>query len=133
MTTIQIELCQEDRARLDAIIKALESKAATGGATTQAEEKKPTAAQIQSLGESIANAKLPWEEPKQEPKKETTFKPDMEAIRKLAIDLSNGGKKELARSIVNKYAKSIPAINPADYPAVYNELKQAIKDAIKGV
>lgn len=123
MTTIQIELCQEDRARLDAIIKALERNVATAGTTTQPEEKKPTQAQIQSISTPVTGEELPWEEPK----KEKAYMPDIEDIRRLAMTLSDNGEKGKAREIVQRYAKSIPAINSADYPAVYKELKQALK------
>lgn len=104
------ELCAEDRARLDAIIAALQSPQgepteaaqaveAPAPKETQPEEEKPTAP-------AVAEAAAP-----------TTTEPEVlvshDDILKKVITLSAAGKKKEAREIVNAYAAKVSDI-PAD-------------------
>lgn len=105
--TVITELCAEDRARLDAIIAALQSPQgkpteatqvveAPALKETQPEEEKPTAP-------AVAEAAVPTAAP--------TISHD--DILKKVITLSAAGKKQEAREIVNAYAAKVSDI-PAD-------------------
>ena len=96
MTTITIELCAEDRARLDAIITALQSP--------------------QDKTEAV-----PVEPTKDEFEPQFTH----DDILKKVITLSAAGKKQEARDIVNAYAAKVSDI-PADKLAEVAESLDAI-------
>ena len=125
MTTIQIELCKEDRERLDKIIEALTSKIIESGVTTQAVAKKATKKKIESQSApAVEEPTTP--EVKEEPKAEPTFKPTMEDIQKAVMALANSGDKAKARAIVLKYATNVTAIKESDFVAAYTDLHNAI-------
>lgn len=120
--TVITELCAEDRARLDAIIAALQSPQgkpteaaqaveAPALKETQPEEEKPTAP-------AVAEAAAP-----------TTAEPEPtvthDDILKKVITLSAAGKKQEAREIVNAYAAKVSDI-PAEKLAEVAERLDAI-------
>lgn len=129
--TLTIELCAEDRARLDAILNALTGapvkatapKKDTTQPNTQAQPKEPTKAkpaleepeQLNFLGDT-----LPWEEPKAQ----TAPAVKLEDIQALVVKLATSGKKAEAREIVKDYAERVTEIPAADYDNVYRRLKK---------
>ena len=130
MNTITIALCQEDRARLDKIIEALEQTQVMpmGAPILAQEEPKP---------EQIPEAEVPMEgQVTVEEIVETTEQnsaegtPTMEQlnavslsdIQKKVVELSAAGKKAEVRDIITKYANRVSAI-PAEHTAeVWNQL-----------
>ena len=116
MNHITIELCQEDRARLDAILSALQSCGT------------PYAATLESTSEEAPQ--LPAQEPQDEPAAEPEEVPAPEAeqptaaepaapavslsdIQQKVVSLSAAGKKAQVREVVMAYATKVSAI-PAD-------------------
>ena len=116
MNHITIELCQEDRARLDAILVALQNCGT------------PYAVTLESTSEGAPQ--LPAQEPQDEPVAEPDAEPTPEDeqptaaepaapavslsdIQKKVVDLSVAGKKDQVREIIKAYATKVSAI-PAD-------------------
>jgi hypothetical protein len=133
MNTITIELCAEDRARLDRLAAALESRAVLTKHTpdddiapvakTDASEQQLDDVQ-QKLAETLAKIddapKVEKPEPEPEPEPAVTE----DDVRALIRQLIASGKKAEAKDIVNAHAPSITDI-PADaLPVVYEQLKQ---------
>jgi hypothetical protein len=140
MTTITIELCQEDRARLDKILAALEHsspdcKSCVQGVTTyvaaalgeqpKADEKtaEPTTTPTEAPAESRTEPQTPFvetqeETPFDEPKHfeapEEPPKPvrvvELAEIQRKVVELSTAGKKAEAREIITAYAAKISGI-----------------------
>ena len=106
-TTITIELCAEDRARLDRIIAALE------GSKTLPEAVEETTAPV---------AQEPAEEPQTETPAATTPEPEKPAaaeisaqftlsdVQRKVVSLSAAGRKDEVRNIVKAYADRVSAI-----------------------
>ncbi len=106
-TIITIELCAEDRARLDRIIAALE------GGKTMPEVVEETPAPV---------AQEPAEAPPAEPPAVTTPEPEKPAeaeisaqftksdIQRKVVSLSAAGRKDEVRNIVKAYADRVSAI-----------------------
>ena len=98
-TTITIELCAEDRARLDRIFEALERKCNT--------------AVIEPTIEPTVE-----EEPPTKPAEEVTPPPVAEPVRQIdraelrakVIELSSKGFKEQTREIVQAYAPTVASV-----------------------
>lgn len=112
-----VELCAEDRARLDAILDALKNASKSTQETTKTEtfatvKEEP---KITAVPE-ICNEATPWDEVKEEPNKEEK-KISLSDIQALAIKLARSGKKAEARDIVKTYGEKVTDI-PADK---YNE------------
>lgn len=115
MNHITIELCAEDRARLDKILVVLENHPNCG----------PCLETVKDLADAIeAQPEAPkQEEPTQpeEPKQETAPEPEPEPVAKYtpndiqqaAVRLIAAGKKQQVREIVQAYAGKISDI-PAD-------------------
>ena len=114
MNHITIELCREDRARLDAILAALQS-CGTPYAVTATKEQVEEAPQLP--------ATAPWDEPVVAPDAVPTPEPEqptaaesaapavsLSDIQKKVVDLSAAGKKAQVREIVNSYADRVSAI-----------------------
>ena len=99
MNHITIELCAEDRARLDAILEAL--KKGADKADTQLER-------------AVA-------EQSEEAQTQTDVK--MEEIQRLVVTLATSGKKAEARDIVKAYAERVTDIPVDQYAEVYGKLK----------
>lgn len=120
--TVITELCAEDRARLDAIIEALQSPQgkpteaaqaveAPAPKETQPKEEKPTEADTAETAASTTAAAEPMV--------------SHDDILKKVITLSAAGKKKEAREIVTGYAEKVSDI-PADKLAEVAERLDAI-------
>lgn len=132
MNTITIELCAEDRARLDNIIEALRGQAG-GCSCTKAEAPEQTAPaaapEEPAPEEPEPAAELPFDpEPAaapEEPPRGTATIPVAELQSKV-VQLVSAGKKEETRAIVKAYAESvgqIPADKRAEVMAKLNALE----------
>ena len=130
MNTITIELCQEDRARLDKIIEALEqsrtiavnSMAVTPNVESdepKSETEEPMEGQVTVEEIVETTEQIPAEEaPVEEPIKVVS----LSDIQKKVVELSAAGKKAEVRDIITKYANRVSAI-PAEHTAeVWNQL-----------
>lgn len=110
--TITIELCAEDRARLDGILEALTQHNCKGCVEAAVNY---TTAQMAAPVEPVAEAK---EEPKAEPAPEPeqpAVKEDAPAvslsdIQQKVVTLSAAGKKAQVRDIITAYASRVSAI-----------------------
>lgn len=123
-----VELCQEDRARLDRILEALTAK---GHSCNCAEAPKaatePAAPAKEELPvevytpeeESPAEAKI--EAPAEVPA-DTRYKPSHEEVQRKVVTLIKAGKKVQARGIINAYADSISGIPEDKLADVWEKL-----------
>ena len=114
MNTITIALCQEDRARLDKIIEALEQARVMPVNESTAEVEAPNEAQ--EVMEAFKEETAP--EPVEEPAKVVT----QADIQKKVVELSAAGKKGEVRDIITKYASRVSAIPAEHTAAVWNQL-----------
>ena len=131
MNTINIitELCAEDRARLDAIIEALESHNCKGCVEAAIAY---TAAQLSPSVVPAAPATEGHEEPKVEPAPEPeqpAVKEDAPAvslsdIQQKVVTLSAAGKKAEVRSIITAYASRVSAIPEDKVGEVWQKLTE---------
>lgn len=139
MNTIIIELCQEDRDRLDNILAALKERPNCAGCVDHviesfnhlATEKAPDAPQAaekdtaepvtlpeeETPTEAPETAEAPIEEPAEEraPVKR-------EDIQRKAVELSSAGKKAEVRDIVKAYADKVSAIPEDKLAEVFDKL-----------
>lgn len=151
MNNITIELCAEDRARLDRIAELLEaqtkqevkeaekapevktaSKPENKG--TEAKKEEPKALEQAPLGtmaepelESVTDEELAeaFDIAAEEAKKAEAEKaPEVKLadIQRLVVELATSGKKEKAREIVTSYAPSVTALPTEKYGEVYAKL-----------
>ena len=119
MNTITIALCQEDRARLDKIIEALERTQMTPAEAPAAVQDEP-----QEIEVPAAEAPVAAEETAEASNEETTSQPaedpakavTLADIQKKVVEMSAAGKKDEVREIITKYASRVSAI-PADKTA----------------
>lgn len=141
MNTITIELCAEDRARLDNILEALKNAAVLPCIAEEA---------VEPLKVTPQETTEPAEEPlpfAPEPKKPAKAKPAPEAepapapepapaetvpevtaaeLQSKVVNLVHAGKKDEARAIITEYAanvSAIPAEKRAEVLARLNELE----------
>lgn len=130
MNTITIELCQEDRSRLDKIIEALEQSRAIAVSSmsvdpngesdeSKAETEEPMEGQVTVAEIAESTEQIPVEEtPAVEPIKIVS----LSDIQKKVVELSAAGKKAEVRDIITKYANRVSAI-PAEHTAeVWDQL-----------
>ena len=130
MNTITIELCQEDRARLDRIIEALEQSRAIAvnsmsvapnveSDVLKTETEEPMEGQVTVEEIVETTEQIPVEEaPVEEPIKAVS----LSDIQKKVVELSAAGKKAEVRDIITKYASRVSAI-PAEHTAeVWDQL-----------
>ena len=139
---ITIELCQEDRARLDRLAEALEKRVVQETPLTLEGSDKLQ----QKLAETLAKASEPVEAPKNAPgaaeaSTPTTTSPEEETpkedkpaqpatektvnqkdVRAKYVELAASGKKEDARAILLSYATAISAIPDDKCQEVYDKL-----------
>ena len=116
MTTITIALCQEDRARLDKIIEALEQSGAmatTPSVTQEAQQPEPAGEPIPAPEESSTARETVEEPAKVVP---------LTDIQKKVVELSAAGKKAEVRDIITKYAGRVSAIPEEHTAAVWEQL-----------
>lgn len=147
MNNITIELCAEDRKRLDNILEALKcvtvalcdeagKPKATNSVKSAAKGLKAVAEKAEQAAATVAQPEpeTPAEQP--EPKQpETTPEPTPAAdvpevttaeLQSKVVQLVGAGKKDAARAIVMEYAKSVGEI-PADKRAEVLERLNALE------
>ena len=129
MTTITIELCAEDRARLDGILEALKSHNCKGCVEAAVNY---TAAQMAAPVKPVA----PVSEAKEEPKAEPAPEPEQPAVKEDApavslsdiqqkvVTLSAAGKKAQVRDIITAYASRVSAIPEDKVGEVWQKLTE---------
>lgn len=120
MNTITIELCAEDRARLDAILEAL-----TNGAPKVEAKAEPE----HPVEDPFPETKDPAVEPApvvEAPKKPEAPKVKMEDVQQKVVALSAAGKKAEVRAIVTAYAERVSAV-PEDKLAEVLEKLNALE------
>lgn len=143
MNNITIELCKEDRVRLDRIAELLEAQTAGKVNPTENEpENKPTApekAEAQASAQPVkGEAKQPekaapvadpvqafiaWDvSPEPTVQDEPTVQ--LADIQNLVISLATKGKKAEVREIITDYAERVTLIPADQYGAVYKRLKK---------
>ena len=133
--TLTIELCAEDRARLDNILEALKGSAVVP--CVAAPEAAPVKAEPET-GKAIAPTPAPQEQPKAEapaqPKAEAPAQPKAaEAVPEVTaaelqskvVQLVGAGKKDAARAIVQEYAPNVSSV-PAEKRAEVLERLNAL-------
>lgn len=157
MNNIIIELCAEDRARLDRLAEALE---ALQPPTTRIERPNPDQLTIddvqQKLAETLAKAETPAEPPKnateeakaetlptdhptaeetpwEEPAPAEDAKPaaTLEQIQQKVVQLAagnNGAKKARVREIINAYAKKVSDLPVDKWDEVWYKLTALEKE-----
>lgn len=124
---VTIELCAEDRARLDNILEALRG-------TAPANKKKPAAAKaIEAAPEPAAPVMPePQEEPapQEQPKAETPAEPVPEVtaaeLQSKVVKLVGAGKKDAARAVIQEYAPNVSSV-PAEKRAEVLERLNALE------
>ena len=122
MSTITIELCQEDRERLDKILAALENLGQPmqvnelTGAIEPAEPTEPAPIEAPEGFEEIPEEPAPAPAPGEAPK---YTKAD---IQSRVVKLSAAGKKDAVRKIVNQYGAKVSDIPEAAYAEVWAKL-----------
>ena len=123
--TITLELCAEDRARLDRLAAALESaarKEAPDAVTGLPEVK---------TEEQEVKTDVPWETKAADPEPKTEEKTvTMDHLKALVQELAapSTGKFEQVKMIVKHFAPKVSQIEEADWPACY-EMLMALKEA----
>ena len=152
MNTITIELCAEDRARLDAILEALKNvKAPNCESCVQSminwSEKVQRGAQASqdaskdaggnnskperspAPDEALKAEAAPWEAPAEpnpfpeQAKAEPAPDVNLSDLQSLVVRLATTGKKAEARDIVKAYAERVTAIPPEKFGEVFTKLK----------
>jgi hypothetical protein len=131
---IIIELCAEDRARLDSIIAALEGNkpacdkcvdTVTAALTQQTPADVPTAAAQPQEDTHPINDPSPFPEPQEQPAEPAAPAVTKEQIQKKVMQLATGpdkSKKEQVRAIVNEYAKKVTDLPEDKLPEVWTRL-----------
>ena len=115
MNTITIQLCQEDRDRLDAILEmmgAIYLQTKNSGTPFEAPAVQP---------EPVA---APTPEPEAPAAPQEPVKPQVKVadIQKKVVDLSTAGKKDAVKEIIQKYAAKVSAIPEDKLPEVMEQL-----------
>ena len=151
MNTITIELCAEDRARLDRhtaamdkLTAALEQKATqpTAPALDKAQQalanvlsKAETAAEPQeaeTVTDTQPEPEQPKEAPKTEPQAEEKPTVTLEQIQQKVVQLAagfGGSKKAAVREIVNAYAKKVSDLPEDKWTDVWEKLTALEQEA----
>lgn len=144
--TITLELCAEDRARLDRLAEALERKACEKCVSTaleayKAQEKTSTPAEAPKTPVNEAEAKpapidhpaaesLPWGDaaPTTEAKQTVTLEQIQQKVTQLAA-ADRGAKKAKVREIVNTYAPKVSDLPEDKWADVWDKLTALEKEA----
>lgn len=138
MNNITIELCAEDRKRLDNILEAL--KCITVVLCEEAGKPKAAAKGLKTVAEKAVQAAATTAQPEpeapaaqQEPEATPEPTPAADApevttaeLQSKVVQLVGAGKKDAARAIVTEYAKSVGEI-PADKRAEVLERLNALE------
>ena len=136
--TITIELCSEDRARLDGILEALKNhncKGCVEAATAYAAAQLSPAYAAAQLSPAVVPGE-PATEDHEEPKAEPTPEPEQPAakedvpavtlsdIQQKVVALSAAGKKAQVRDIITAYASRVSAIPEDKVGEVWQKLTE---------
>ncbi len=141
MNTITIELCAEDRARLDRIAELLTNVGKCGASKPVTTDKADVLASIgaerpvydteedESQGNTQAQPeKVPEAPPAaqtvttEESKAQTAPEVKLEELQRLVVTLARGGKKEEVRELVKSYADKVTEIPAEKRGEVYAQL-----------
>ena len=115
---ITIELCAEDRARLDRLAEALEKRTCDKCVTTAIDYLK-SAPQQESEPTVVTSEP---EAPKEEPAQKELKKVDRAELRAKVIELSAKGFKEQTKEIVRAYAQTVTAVPEEKVAECYDKL-----------
>ena len=127
---LTIELCAEDRARLDAILAALQA-VGTPFSPPESAQTVETAPETHDTPAPVTGGPEP-EQPAQDTQDGAeTQHATHGMVQDLVITLSSWGHKSEAREIVQRYAPRVSAIPDADLDAVYVAL-DAVRRAHEG-
>ena len=107
MNTIVIELCAEDRQRLDKILEAMLGR--------------PDCQKCVESATTIVASVAAAEPHKPEEPAKTVERAD---IQRRVVELSSAGKKAEAREVVNAYAKNVSGIPEDKLAEVWEQLEQ---------
>ena len=139
--TVTVELCQEDRVRLDKILEALTTNVA--GYVVGQLDQYITGKQVRSIAPEVAAAPAPVEDepvienqptedttPVEEPvevKETPAAEPELPTVaqadvQKKVVALSAAGKKDAVKEIVQKYAPRVSAIPEDKLAEVWQKL-----------
>lgn len=117
MNTITIELCAEDRARLDNILEQLKQLTPMSVVcdVTPQEKKQKT---------------VPKQEPKQAPKQESAPTIQLTDLQTLVQELAapGSGKRDKVKALVKGYAERVSLIPQDKWPEVYEALTALKKE-----
>ena len=114
--TMEINLCQEDRDRLDKIYATLEGMARTQSApqTSEAEPVKETDQLVEKAPQNEQEAAAPWDKDAPDlpavAEEPPAVKHSMEDVQQKVVTLAAAGKKAEVKEIVNAYAERVSAI-----------------------
>lgn len=125
MNTITIELCAEDRARLDNILEALTSHDCSRCANDVAKYVVGTLETAQEPAEAPEPIKEETAQPEPEvvaPAAEVAEAVSLADIQKKVVELSAAGKKAEVREIITAYAKKVSDIPEDKTTEVWNKL-----------
>ncbi len=123
MNTITIELCKEDRARLDRIAELLEAQKAGKVNPVENKPQKPEKVEEPAKAQPVGEKKAEPAPAPQADKEEAAPAVTLDDVRQLVVQLAANGKKAEARAIVTKYAKSVGEIPADKVAAVFSELR----------
>lgn len=134
MNTITIELCAEDRARLDRLQATLDKMTFTEGVvleggvetTTEAPAEEQLPEQL-NISEVTEPEKAPEPQPEPEAPKPEVVKVDRADIQKKVVALSGAGKKAEVRGIVLAYGNTKVSDIPEDKLAEVMEKLTALE------
>ncbi len=132
MNNIIIELCTEDRARLDRIAALLEAGIGAHLKTPKTPTELPLkATKAEEQGNTQPKAETQSPPQKTEPESVKTDEPKaekvdvgVEDIRRLVVTLSASGKKDEARGVVQAYARTVSDLPAEKYAEVWAKLKE---------
>lgn len=131
---IIFELCQEDRARLDRILAALEDNkpncdkcvgTVTAALAQQNPAEPPTAAAQPQEDTHPINDPSPFPEPQEQPAEPAAQPVTLEQIQKKVRQIATGPdktKKEKVREIINDYAQKVSDLPADKLPEVWSRL-----------
>lgn len=132
--TVITELCQEDRARLDRLIAALEGHkpacdkcvdTVAAALTQQTPAEPPTAAAQPQEDTHPLNDPSPFPEPQEQPAEQAAPAVTLDMIQTKVRQLATGPdktKKEKVREIVNDYAQKVSDLPEDKLPEVWSRL-----------
>lgn len=125
MNTISIELCAEDRARLDKLITGLAAIISQGVPCYGGEPKGLSNAVAREITANQHPVSEPFEElPQETPVPFEAPKVDRADIQRKVVELSAAGKKAEVRAIVMAYADKVSGIPEDKLAEVYGLLRE---------